>query len=44
MATNISTIQFNASIQKVWDTITNPAKVKLWQFGSDFITAWEAGK
>lgn len=43
MATNISTITFNASIQKVWDTITKPGKVKLWQFGSDLITTWEPG-
>lgn len=43
MATNISTIRINASIQKVWDTITKPEKVKLWQFGSDLITTWEVG-
>ena len=43
MATNISTIRINASIQKVWDTITKPEKIKLWQFGSDLITTWEVG-
>ena len=43
MATNISTIKINASRQKVWDTITKPEKVKLWQFGSDLITTWEVG-
>lgn len=43
MATNISTIRINASIQKVWDTITKPEKVKLWQFGSDLITTWDLG-
>ena len=43
MATNISTIKLNASLDKVWDTLTNPAKVKLWQFGSDLITTWEVG-
>ena len=43
MAINISTIRINASIQKVWDTITKPEKVKLWQFGSDLITTWEVG-
>ena len=43
MATNISTIKINASIQKVWDTITKPELVKLWQFGSDLITNWTVG-
>ncbi len=43
MATNISTIYLNASIQKVWETITNPALVKLWQYGSDLQTTWEIG-
>ena len=43
MATNISTIKLNASPDKVWNTLTNPEKVKLWQFGSDLITTWEVG-
>ena len=43
MATNISTIKLNASLDKVWETLTSPAKVKLWQFGSDLITTWEVG-
>jgi uncharacterized protein YndB with AHSA1/START domain len=43
MATNISTIKINASIQKVWDTITKPEFVKLWQYGSDLLTTWETG-
>ena len=43
MATNISTIKLNASLDKVWDTLTSPEKVKLWQFGSDLITTWEVG-
>ncbi len=43
MATNISTITINASIQKVWDTVTKPEWVKLWQYGSDLITSWEIG-
>jgi uncharacterized protein YndB with AHSA1/START domain len=43
MATNISTIKINASIQKVWDTITKPALVKRWQYNSDLQTTWEAG-
>ena len=43
MATNISIIKLNASPEKVWDALTNPEKVKLWQFGSDLITTWEIG-
>lgn len=43
MATNISTIKLNASPDKVWDTLTNPEKVKLWQYGSDLQTSWEIG-
>jgi uncharacterized protein YndB with AHSA1/START domain len=43
MATNISTIKLNASLDKVWETLTNPAKVKLWQYGSELITTWEVG-
>ncbi len=53
MPTNISTIHINASPEKVWDTLTKPELVKLWQYGSDlktdgkvgddirFTTAWE---
>ncbi len=43
MATNISTIKINASTKKVWDTITKPELVKLWQYGSDLLTTWEIG-
>ncbi len=43
MATNISTIKINAPKQKVWDALTNPVLVKLWQYGSDMITNWEVG-
>ena len=43
MAINISIIKINASIQKVWDTITKPELVKLWQYGSDLLTTWEVG-
>jgi uncharacterized protein YndB with AHSA1/START domain len=43
MAKNISTITINASLEKVWATITQPEFVKLWQYGSDLITSWEIG-
>lgn len=43
MATNISTIFFNAPIEKVWNALTQPALVKQWQYGSDLITDWIIG-
>ncbi|MEO6905909.1 MAG: SRPBCC family protein [Ginsengibacter sp.] len=43
MAKNISTITLDASIQKVWDTLTKPELVKLWQYGSELITNWNIG-
>ena len=41
MARNTSTIKINAPVQKVWNTLTNPELVKLWQYGSDLLTSWE---
>jgi uncharacterized protein YndB with AHSA1/START domain len=43
MATNISKITIHASPQKVWDTLTKPECVKLWQYGSDLQTNWKVG-
>ena len=43
MATNISTITINASTQKVWNILTKPEMVKLWQYGSELQTTWEPG-
>lgn len=43
MAKNISKITINASVEKVWATVTQPEFVKLWQYGSDLITSWEIG-
>jgi uncharacterized protein YndB with AHSA1/START domain len=43
MAINISTIIISASTEKVWETITKPELVKLWQYGSDLLTTWEIG-
>ncbi len=43
MAINSSTIKINAPIHKVWDIITKPEFVKLWQYGSDLLTTWESG-
>lgn len=43
MATNISTITIDASKQKVWNVLTQPDLVKLWQYGSDLLTDWTVG-
>lgn len=43
MATNISKVRIHASAQKVWDVLTQPAMVKLWQYGSKLQTSWEPG-
>ena len=43
MATNISVIRLDATKGKVWDTLTKPEFVKLWQYGSDLVTNWEVG-
>jgi len=43
MATNISRLILNVSAEQVWDAITNPEKVKAWQYGSELITDWKVG-
>ena len=43
MATNISRLTINSSKEAVWDALTNPEKVKAWQYGSDLITDWQVG-
>jgi uncharacterized protein YndB with AHSA1/START domain len=43
MATNTSSIIINASTQKVFDALTNPELVKLWQFGRVVTTDWKTG-
>jgi uncharacterized protein YndB with AHSA1/START domain len=43
MAINISTITLNAAPSKVWEALTKPELVKLWQYGSDLITTWQVG-
>jgi len=43
MPTNISTITINATREKVWNTLTTPELVKLWQYGSELITDWHEG-
>ena len=43
MAINISTVIINAPVQKVWEALTQPELVKLWQYGSDLLTDWKVG-
>jgi hypothetical protein len=43
MATNSSTIIINASTQKVFNALTNPELLKLWQYGRVVTTNWKAG-
>jgi len=43
MATNISKLIINASKEKVWEALTEPEKVKVWQYGSVLITDWNVG-
>lgn len=37
------TIEINASLASVWDALTNPAKIKLYLFGTEVLTDWEKG-
>ena len=41
MVKNISSINLNAPINKIWDVLTKPELVKQWQYGSDLITDWK---
>jgi len=36
-------IMINASAEKVWDVLTNPAIIKEYLFGTDTITDWQVG-
>src|SRR6185437_7749370 len=43
MAVNISTVTINAPAQKVWEVLTQPELVKMWQYVSDLLTDWKEG-
>ncbi|MCB0741842.1 MAG: SRPBCC family protein [Chitinophagaceae bacterium] len=43
MPTNISRLTICAPKEKVWEAITQPEKVKVWQYGSELITDWKVG-
>ena len=38
-----NTIEINASIEKVWDVLTNPEKTKVYMFGCKTVTNWNVG-
>lgn len=37
-------ILLNASIENVWDTMTNPSRIKLYLYGTETITTWIPGE
>ncbi len=39
----ITTVVIDAPRAKVWDALTNPAKVKQWMHGTDLSTDWTVG-
>jgi uncharacterized protein YndB with AHSA1/START domain len=43
VATHSSTIKIKATTQKVFDALTKPELVKLWQFGRVLATDWKVG-
>ena len=43
MHTTTSEIAIKASPQTVWNLLTDPESVKLWQYGSVLTTTWEPG-
>ena len=36
-------IEINAEAEKVWETLTNPNKIKIYLFGTETITDWKIG-
>jgi uncharacterized protein YndB with AHSA1/START domain len=38
-----TSIEINADKIKVWDTLTNPEKIKVYLFGTETLTDWKTG-
>src|SRR5690606_23554512 len=38
-----NSIEINASAAKVWDTLVNPAKTKVYMFGCETVSDWKVG-
>lgn len=43
MKTSISKVMIDAPAANVWAALTQPAQVKLWQYGSELQTEWKVG-
>jgi uncharacterized protein YndB with AHSA1/START domain len=39
-----ATFTFHAPIEKVWDALINPEKIKQYFFGTDFVANWKVGE
>ena len=37
-------ILINANLDKVWDVLTNPERIKEYLYGTETVTTWEPGK
>lgn len=37
------TLKINASIERIWNAITHPEKIKKYFFGTEIITDWKVG-
>lgn len=44
MVTNVSQVKIRATPGKVWEVLTQPSQVKLWQYGSELVTSWLVGE
>ena len=36
-------IEINSNVEKVWEALTNPEKIKIYLFGTETITDWKIG-
>ncbi len=41
--TATNTITFNAPVEKVWDALVNPEKIKQYLFGTNAVSDWKEG-
>ena len=43
MPTSTSHVTIHAPSQRVWEVLTRPELVRLWQYGSQLLTTWQPG-
>ena len=36
-------IEINSNVERIWDALTNPEKIKIYLFGTEIICDWEIG-